>query len=527
MRSHQVARRPYVWLAALTVLLSVFVPFASSFGDATGDAANAQETPQQEEPDALLDVTPESVTVLVPQEQAETQGVEPFEGQTLTAKVTDPDGNADEGRTVTFEVTDDPEATNSYAGGHAPGPIGACETDADGMCEFTVPPAEQGKDNIRATVEPKEEIPNGDAPPENPIPLVSLTTSSTTTPSNVDNVTITWVTAPDEGAENRLGGEDRFETAVKISQELFPDDESADAVVLARSDKFPDSLTGTPFAKAVNAPILLTRPDTLNAFTTDELERVLAKGKTVYILGEEEAVSNQVQFAIELLGYDTERIGGETRMETAIEIAERLDNPSNLIITAGSRWPDAVVAGAAAAANGDTAILLSGFDTTTKWANTEAYLESREGDAPSLFAVGGPAVNPYVDDERMTENIWGDTRFATGIAVAEYFFGDVEAVGLARSGETGTDIDPFFADSLTGGVHVGGALKAPMLLTPTDTLSPLDVRFICYQADVITDVWAYGENEAIADDVLADAAAAARAENCVPFDEEPTWTPHN
>ena len=56
----------------------------------------------------------------------------------------------------------------------------------------------------------------------------------------------------------RLGGEDRIETSVAISQASYPKAGSAQAVVLARADDFADALAGTPFAVHVGGPLLIT-----------------------------------------------------------------------------------------------------------------------------------------------------------------------------------------------------------------------------------------------------------------------------
>ena len=55
----------------------------------------------------------------------------------------------------------------------------------------------------------------------------------------------------------RLAGVDRVDTAVKISQNSFPANGSANAVVLARGDIFPDALAGAPLAVAKGGPLLL------------------------------------------------------------------------------------------------------------------------------------------------------------------------------------------------------------------------------------------------------------------------------
>ena len=58
----------------------------------------------------------------------------------------------------------------------------------------------------------------------------------------------------------RIAGADRIGTSVAVSQLTFPIGGTASAVVLARSDDFPDALTGGPLAAHLHAPVLLTTP---------------------------------------------------------------------------------------------------------------------------------------------------------------------------------------------------------------------------------------------------------------------------
>ncbi len=94
-------------------------------------------------------------------------------------------------------------------------------------------------------------------------------------------------------AVTRLYGADRFGTANAIAQSEYPAVESAQGVVLARADAFPDALAGSALAVKLNAPLLLTQSATLG-YTVIEIERVLSPGKTVTVLGGTDAISKQL-----------------------------------------------------------------------------------------------------------------------------------------------------------------------------------------------------------------------------------------
>ena len=95
----------------------------------------------------------------------------------------------------------------------------------------------------------------------------------------------------------RLAGSDRVATAIQSSWAEFGDGQ-AGAVVLARSDAFPDALAGTPLAAAAHAPLLLTPPTGLDDRVRAEIARVLAPGGAVYLLGGPSALSPDVEQAI-------------------------------------------------------------------------------------------------------------------------------------------------------------------------------------------------------------------------------------
>jgi putative cell wall-binding protein len=107
----------------------------------------------------------------------------------------------------------------------------------------------------------------------------------------------------------RLGGSDRFGTAVAISKDVW-DDKQAQSVVLARSDAFPDALAGTPLATRKNGPLLLTPSRSLHGSIAAELRRVLPAGRNVYLLGGTFALSDGVARSVAALGYKVVRLGG-------------------------------------------------------------------------------------------------------------------------------------------------------------------------------------------------------------------------
>jgi putative cell wall-binding protein len=74
----------------------------------------------------------------------------------------------------------------------------------------------------------------------------------------------------------RLGGADRYQTAVAISQAGW---QTSANVILAggANNNLVDSLSAAPLAKLLNAPILITESGRLTSSTADELKRLGVK----------------------------------------------------------------------------------------------------------------------------------------------------------------------------------------------------------------------------------------------------------
>lgn len=298
----------------------------------------------------------------------------------------------------------------------------------------------------------------------------------------------------------RIAGTGRIETAIATSQDRFAtagddadDRVTADAIVLARADEFPDALAATPLAARANAPVLLTTSDGLVDAVADEITRVLGTAGVVHLVGGTVALDQTVEAAVAALGHDVVRHSGETRFETAGAVAAALGAVDQVLITTGLDHPDALTAGAAAAA-GNGAVLLTGGDDTH--AVVDAYLADFDG---AVWAVGGPAARAYPQ----ATSLVGATREGTAVAVADALFDDSAVVGIAvRDG---------YPDALAGGAHIAH-LGGPLVLTHTDHVPDETAAWLVDQP--LDDGFVYGSTGAI------DAATFAALERLA-LDERP------
>jgi hypothetical protein len=279
----------------------------------------------------------------------------------------------------------------------------------------------------------------------------------------------------------RIAGVDRLDTAVKISQKqwLTADPKSswgqAQTAVIATSGTFPDALAGGPLAAYKRGPLLLTPSNSgLYGPANDEINRVVPKGRTVFILGGYAAVPASVDQQLINEGYKVQRFAGQTRFDTALQVAKfGLGDPANVVVATGTDFPDALSAGPLAAGPRATevagqqpqpaAIILTNgssfFDPTTS-----AYVKSKLGtsNCKAVTAVGGSAVHALhaLAAGQCDSELYGANRYETSAKV----FGEFDLtylVGVA-SGTT-------FADALTGAAYVAN-VQQPLLLTDPNSL---------------------------------------------------------
>ena len=88
----------------------------------------------------------------------------------------------------------------------------------------------------------------------------------------------------------RIAGNDRYETSLKIADKFYKDAEGA---YLASGEVFADSLAINPIAAKFNVPLILTPKDKLPQKTQEYLEK--SKIIQVAIIGGEKTVSKQIQ----------------------------------------------------------------------------------------------------------------------------------------------------------------------------------------------------------------------------------------
>lgn len=295
-----------------------------------------------------------------------------------------------------------------------------------------------------------------------------------------------WRPNPRPSHVTRIAGTDRIHTAIAASQHDFADHGAADrardqasAVVLARSDTYADALGGSSLAVRKNAPLLITPPTTLAPDVAREMQRVLAPGGTVYLLGGTSALSPAVANAVQQLHYRVVRLAGPDRYATSVAIAKQVDsNPRVLLIASGDNFPDALAAGA----TGQPLVLTAGSampSATLAYLNTVDPVDPPFGGATQIVTVGGPGDKALVDaflggklhwgEEMSRIKLVGATRQDTALMVARSFFGGISEAAFATS--------TTWPDALSGGAMIGHN-GGPLLLTDPSGLYGPDADYL-------------------------------------------------
>ena len=280
---------------------------------------------------------------------------------------------------------------------------------------------------------------------------------------------------PDEIYYERIAGNDRYDTAIKIAEEMrVLGNGKWDNVVIACGTNFADALGGTYLAIKNNAPILLVNTsDSVMNRVADEIAKKMEPSGQVFILGGPGAVSQKMESILnDRAGVSLsqiKRFAGSNRYDTNLLILEYcgITDSKGLMFCSGTSFADAL----SASAVGMPIMLVSKRLT----ANQQDYLNILNKDNREIlwYIIGGPgAVSEELGRDLMMirqvqipyRRIEGSDRFATSRAIANEFF---EKSNGGAPYTTNYDLvlayGRNFPDGLAGGV-LAYQLNAPLFL---------------------------------------------------------------
>lgn len=143
--------------------------------------------------------------------------------------------------------------------------------------------------------------------------------------------------------QQRVAGADRFETAVKLGEQIRANSTNKKEIILVNGFNNIDALTAGSLASKLNIPILLTQSDQLNETTKKAIKDWGIEKVT--IIGGQTQVSETIASKLSKEGISTSRLSGRTRVDTALEVAKAVNsNPDAVIFANGTKYPDALLA---------------------------------------------------------------------------------------------------------------------------------------------------------------------------------------
>lgn len=271
----------------------------------------------------------------------------------------------------------------------------------------------------------------------------------------------------------RVQGENRYETAVAASKAAFPD--GAPAVVVASGENWPDAMSASALAGALEGPVLLSSGARLPVEVAEEIQRL--KAHDVVVVGGRSVISTGVVDALKAIPgvSSVKRVAGQNRYETALAVAEETlkisGTPDAVLLCTGENFPDALAAAPLAYASRWPVVLTQG-DTLSDEASATLFAAQ----PTRVYVLGGDAVvstqtvaavAEVLGDEVPLVRVAGPDRYDTALRVAE--------LGVTRCGLTYTSpaiaTGEDFPDALAGG-PMAGARKSVLLLTPTARMYP-------------------------------------------------------
>lgn len=324
-----------------------------------------------------------------------------------------------------------------------------------------------------------------------PATAKNLTTSTAGNPF----VDLSWRPTTAPVSSLRIGGADRYEVGVNVSRSVYADG-AAKGAVIAGGEAYADALTGSPLAAALKGPLMLTKQNAVSSAVVAELTRALQPNAPIYVLGGEASVSENVVATLRATGHPVTRVGGVDRFSVAVAVANTLTTvrggaPQAVFVANGRVFPDALVAGPAAAATRGV-ILLS--DVATLPAATKAYLQGT-GAKARLYGIGGGgslSVAGYPNLEVVT----GADRYEVARRVADRFF-TAEWIATIVSGEN-------WPDATTGGALIS-QWQQPILLSKGTELSSWTAGRLDQSRSAIDLVVAFGGPSSVTPEAFAQA----------------------
>lgn len=278
---------------------------------------------------------------------------------------------------------------------------------------------------------------------------------------------------PSSVEASRVSGDNRFATSVEISSAAYADAPGGGTVFVATGANFADGLAAAPAAAQVDAPLLLTERNSLPSAVRAEIVRL--QPELIVIMGGTGAVSGRVASQLADLAPTVRRDAGESRYDTArqIALANFPEGATTAYLASGGNFPDALAASAAAGAEGAPVLLVPpgsrSVDAETKQVLIDLGV-TRVVLAGGTSVISGDVASSVRSGTGVTTVVrrGGADRYKTAAAINDASFPEADVMYLA-SGVS-------FADALAIAA-VAGAEGRPLGLSSPGCLPAATVAY--------------------------------------------------
>lgn len=222
---------------------------------------------------------------------------------------------------------------------------------------------------------------------------------------------------------DKIQGKDRYETAAKIAEK-----QNYTTAILVNSDKsLADGLSASGLSGTVDAPILLTKKESIPNVTLDKLKGVTK----VYIIGGVGSIDESLEAQLKEKGIDVVRIGGNNRIETSYNVAKEINNiqPVKKVVftNAYKGEPDAMSVASVAARDNSPIVLTDG--TSVDESSITFDIKAVES-----YAIGGvSAISDKLVRDTNSTRLGGIDRFDTNKKIINKFYPGAKNFYIAKS----------------------------------------------------------------------------------------------
>ncbi|MDR0879258.1 MAG: cell wall-binding repeat-containing protein [Clostridioides sp.] len=227
----------------------------------------------------------------------------------------------------------------------------------------------------------------------------------------------------------RLAGHDRYDTSIRIAEEVRRLTGNLTEATLVSGVNFPDIISISTFSSLKGQPILITDPEKITKTTADAISDW--KISNITIGGGYNSVSKNIEN--NLKAKKVNRMGGANRYETAKIISEKVTqltgNKKDMILVDGTNFPDGICINSLATLF-KAPILLTTPDSLHKIVAEEVKKKDIQY---TLIGGGYKSVSQKVQSElkvKNVERVFGSDRYETAVKISQRYSNKTLPLGV-------------------------------------------------------------------------------------------------